>query len=77
MTRPAILITRKVFPDVVEHLRRHFDVDHNDTDGVLSPAQLIERLQGKVGALTTGSERIDGASWPTSRSVTTTSTYPR
>jgi glyoxylate/hydroxypyruvate/2-ketogluconate reductase len=61
MTRPAILITRKVFPDVVEHLRRHFDVDHNDTDGVLSPAQLIERLQGKVGALTTGSERIDGA----------------
>lgn len=61
MTRPAILISRKVFPDVVEHLRRHFEVDHNDSDGVLSPAQLIERLQGKAGALTTGSERIDAA----------------
>lgn len=59
--KPAILISRKIFPDVVEHLRQHFEVDHNDTDGVLSPAQLIERLQGKVGALTTGSERIDGS----------------
>lgn len=59
--KPAILVSRKIFPDVVEHLRRHFEVDHNDSDGVLAPAQLIERLQGKVGALTTGSERIDGA----------------
>ena len=59
--KPAILISRKIFPDVVDHLRQHFEVDHNDTDGVLAPAQLIERLQGKVGALTTGSERIDGA----------------
>jgi gluconate 2-dehydrogenase len=59
--KPAILISRKIFPEVVEHLRQHFEVDHNDTDGVLAPAQLIERLQGKVGALTTGSERIDGA----------------
>ncbi|MGC4394184.1 2-hydroxyacid dehydrogenase [Hydrogenophaga sp. T2] len=59
--KPAILVSRKIFPDVVEHLRAHFEVDHNDTDGVLTPAQLIERLQGKVGAMTTGSERIDGA----------------
>lgn len=59
--QPAILITRKVFPDVVEHLRQHFEVDHNDSDEVLAPARLIERLQGKVGAMTTGSERIDGA----------------
>jgi len=28
---------------------------------VYSPAQLVERLQGKAGALTTGSERIDAA----------------
>ncbi len=60
MTKPSILVSRKIFPDVVEHLRQHFDVDTNDTDGVLSPAELVARLQGKVGALTTGSERIDG-----------------
>jgi gluconate 2-dehydrogenase len=60
-SKPSILVSRKIFPDVVEHLRRHFEVDHNDSDTVLSPPQLIERLQGKVGALTTGSERVDGA----------------
>ena len=60
-SKPAILIARQVFPDIVDHLRAHFDVEMNDTDDVYSPAQLIERLQGKVGALTTGSERIDAA----------------
>lgn len=59
--RPSILVSRKIFPEVVDHLRQHFDVDSNDTDTVLTPAELIARLQGKVGALTTGSERIDGA----------------
>ena len=59
--KPAILISRKIFPEVVEHLRTHFEVDHNDADGVLAPDQLIERLQGKVGVMTTGSERLDGA----------------
>ncbi|MDP2018446.1 D-glycerate dehydrogenase [Hydrogenophaga sp.] len=59
--KPSILVSRKIFPDVVDHLRQHFDVDTNDTDGVLTPTELIARLQGKVGALTTGSERIDAA----------------
>ncbi|MDO9030895.1 MAG: D-glycerate dehydrogenase [Hydrogenophaga sp.] len=59
--RPAILIARAVFPDVVARLREHFEVETNDEDAPFTPAQLIERLQGKVGVLTTGSERIDAA----------------
>lgn len=59
--RPAIFVSRRVFPEVIEHLSRHVDVDHNDSDEVLSRDALIARLQGKVGAMTTGSERIDGA----------------
>ena len=60
-SRPAILIARTVFPEVVERLRQHFEVDHNHTDTVLSPAELAQRLQGKVGVMVTGSERIDAA----------------
>jgi gluconate 2-dehydrogenase len=59
MTRPAVLVARAVFPDVVERLRQHFDVEDNPGDTLYSKAQLIEHLQGKQGALTTGSERID------------------
>jgi gluconate 2-dehydrogenase len=59
--RPSILVARAVFPEVVASLREHFDVDTNDDDVALTPAQLAQRLQGKVGVLTTGSERVDGA----------------
>jgi gluconate 2-dehydrogenase len=59
--RPAILIARTVFPEVVQRLQQHFEVDHNASDEVLSPIELAQRLQGKAGVMTTGSERVDAA----------------
>ena len=59
--KPAVLVARNVFPDVVARLRLHFEVEDNPIDHVFSPTELTRRLQGKVGALTTGSERIDAA----------------
>ena len=59
--KPAIFIARKVFPEVVAHLAQHFDVEMNESDEVLPPTELIARLQGKQGALTAGSERVDAA----------------
>jgi glyoxylate/hydroxypyruvate/2-ketogluconate reductase len=56
--RPSILVARTIFPEVVARLREHFDVETNDSDTPYTPEQLAQRLQGKVGALTTGSERI-------------------
>jgi gluconate 2-dehydrogenase len=38
-----------------------FDVESNPSDEVWSAEELTRRMQGKVGALTTGSERIDAA----------------
>ena len=60
MTKPSILVARAIFPEVLAQLQQVFDVDHNQTDVVMTPAELHARMQGKVGALTTGSERIDG-----------------
>lgn len=57
--RTSILVARAIFPEVVARLREHFDVETNDTDAPFTPQQLAERLQGKVGVLTTGSERVD------------------
>lgn len=59
--RPAILVARTVFPEVIDKLRLHFEVETTPDGVAWSPAELRERLQGKVGMLTTGSERIDGA----------------
>ena len=57
--KPRILVARAVFADVIDRLREHFDVETNDADDVWPKAELTRRLHGKVGAFTTGSERID------------------
>jgi glyoxylate/hydroxypyruvate/2-ketogluconate reductase len=59
--RPAILIARAIFPEVVAQLSEHFEVSDNPSDTEWSGPELIERLQGKAGVLTTGSQRIDAA----------------
>jgi len=57
--KPDILIARAIFPEVVEQLLRYFEVETNPTDELFTPAQLIEKLQGKQGVMTMGAERID------------------
>jgi gluconate 2-dehydrogenase len=57
--RPRVLVARAVFPETVERLRAHFEVEDNPEDRLYAKAELIERLRGKAGAFTTGSERID------------------
>ena len=57
--RPAILIARAIFPEVIERLSQHFEVESNPGDALWPRAELLRRLQGKQGAFTTGSERID------------------
>jgi gluconate 2-dehydrogenase len=59
--KPAVLVARAVYPETLARLRNHFEVEANPDDTVYTPAELSARLQGKVGALTTGSERIDAA----------------
>jgi len=57
--KPRVLVTRAVFPDIVELLRQHFEVEDNPGDQIFTRQQLREKLQGKQGALTTGSDSID------------------
>ncbi|XAH25477.1 D-glycerate dehydrogenase [Xylophilus sp. GW821-FHT01B05] len=59
MSKPRILLARALFPETVALLSQHFEVEHNQADEAWDAAQLIARLQGKQGVLTTGSERID------------------
>ena len=59
--KPAVLVCRAVFPDIVDRLREHFDVETNDSDVVWTRAELIQHLQGKAGALLTGTQPIDAA----------------
>jgi lactate dehydrogenase-like 2-hydroxyacid dehydrogenase len=57
--KPRILITRQVFPEIVEALRGRFDVEHNDDDRPWPAEELARRLADKQGVLATVTDRID------------------
>jgi gluconate 2-dehydrogenase len=56
-----VLVARKVFTDVVDRLREHFDVQTNEADEAWGKAELIRHLQGKAGVFIAGGEPIDAA----------------
>ena len=59
--KPSILVTRAIFPEVIARLAEHFTVESNPDDTLWDRAELVRRLQGKVGVFTTGVERMDAA----------------
>jgi gluconate 2-dehydrogenase len=59
MNKPKVLVARSIFPETIARLEQHFEVEANQGDESWTKAQLIEKLKGKVGVFTTGSERID------------------
>jgi gluconate 2-dehydrogenase len=58
---PAILVARAVFPEVLERLARHFEVEANQDDHIFSAEQLARKAAGKSGLITTSSEPVGAA----------------
>lgn len=58
MTKPSILVTRAVFPDVIARLEQYFDVECNQEDTIYSPRELALKMKGKQGIFTTPSEQV-------------------
>jgi glyoxylate reductase len=58
MNKPKVLVTRAIFPDVIERLEQHFEVEANQADEILSLAELTDRLRDKDGVFSTTGERL-------------------
>ena len=54
-----ILVTRITFPDFIQELERRFEVEHNAEDRPWPKEELVRRLQGKQGVLSTVMDRFD------------------
>ena len=59
--KQKILVSRAIFPDQLAQLEKAFEVRSNQADQVFTPAELQKELSSVVGALVTGSERIDAS----------------
>lgn len=57
--KPKVLVTREVFDEVLDYLRRHVEVEDNQHDTPLAVTDLLDRLYDKDGALVTAADRIE------------------
>lgn len=74
--KPKLLVTRRVPPSVTDSLAPHAELLLNESDEVLAPDTLVQRLHGCCAALVTGTESITAAlldACPTLRAVATIS----
>lgn len=56
--KPRIFVARAIFPDVLERLGQHFDVESNQEDRIFSGEELIAKAHGKSGLFCTPSEPV-------------------
>jgi glyoxylate reductase len=54
-----VYVTRPVFDEAIERLKRELDVEVNPEDSILPKEELIERLRNKDGALTLLTDTVD------------------
>ena len=59
--KPKILVARAIFPEALAKLEESFEVRSNQADQIITPGELQKELSSTVGALVTGSERIDAS----------------
>lgn len=72
--RPKLLITRRVFPEVLERLAPHFEIASNQADDEWSARELRQRVADREALFVVASDRVDAdllAAAPHLRAIST------
>ena len=56
--KPAVLVTKRIYPEAVEYLKQHCDVDDVGNDDGLTAEELNQRLRGKQGVVAQLTDRF-------------------
>jgi glyoxylate/hydroxypyruvate/2-ketogluconate reductase len=59
--KPRVVVTRRLYPSLIDELKSLYTLDDNQGDRLLSPQELAQRLATADGALTFTTEKIDEA----------------
>ena len=49
--KPKVFVTKRVYPEAIDYLRPHAEVEYNDSAISYPPEELLARLEDKVGAI--------------------------
>ena len=64
-----VLVTRRLFPEVITRLSQHFEVDYHDDDQALPSPALAARLSDKVGMMLVLTDKLDATVLATAPSL--------
>ncbi|HUJ51633.1 MAG TPA: D-glycerate dehydrogenase [Bryobacteraceae bacterium] len=56
--KPAVLVTKRIYPEAVEYLKEHCTVDDVGNDDGLTPEELRARVRGKQGVVAQLTDRF-------------------
>ena len=56
--KPAILVTKRIYPEAIEYLKQRAEVDYADTDDGLSAEELAKRVRGKRAVVSQLTDRF-------------------
>jgi lactate dehydrogenase-like 2-hydroxyacid dehydrogenase len=59
--RPVVLVTKRIYPEAIEFLKQHVEVDYADSDDGLSAEELLKRIRGKQGVVSQLTEKFTAA----------------
>jgi len=59
--KPAILVTKRIYPEAVQYLRERVEVDYVDSAEGLSPESLRQRVRGKQAVVSQLTDKFDAS----------------
>jgi lactate dehydrogenase-like 2-hydroxyacid dehydrogenase len=59
--KPSVLVTKRIYPEAIEFLKQHAEVDYADSDDGLSAEELAPRIRDKQAVVSQLTDRFDAA----------------
>src|SRR5689334_8162355 len=59
--RPRVFVSRRLFPETLDLIAQHAEMDVFDRNGSPSPEELVARTQGCAGLVAQGTDKVDAA----------------
>ncbi len=59
--KPHVLVTKRIYPEAIEYLKEHSELDYVATDDGLSAGELLERVRGKQAVVSQLTDKFTAA----------------
>ncbi len=59
--RPPVLVTKRIYPEAIEYLKAHAEVDYANSDDGLPAEELLTRIRGKLAVVSQLTDKFTAA----------------